>query len=62
MCMQHLLTYSLSYVAIATAVSAAGTMKMSVMGAALSAILVSLLSLLLTNSRYSCVQKRLPVL
>ena len=42
-CVQHLLTYSLSYVAIATAGSAAaGTMKMSVMGAALVAIFLSI--------------------
>ena len=32
--MQHILIHSLSYVATATAGSAAGTMKMSVIGAA----------------------------
>ena len=42
MCEQHILTYGLSYVAIATAGSAAGTMKMSVMGAALVAIFLSI--------------------
>ena len=43
MCEQHILTYGLSYVAIATTGSAAaGTMKMSVMGAALVAISLSI--------------------
>ena len=44
MYMQHLLTYSLSYVAIATtgSTSSAGTTKMSVMGAALVAIFLSI--------------------
>ena len=42
LCVQHILTYSLSYVAIATAGSAAGTMQMSVMGAALVAIFLSI--------------------
>ena len=41
MCMQHSVIYSLSYVAIATG-SAAGTTKMSVMGAALVAIFLSI--------------------
>ena len=41
--MQHILTYSPSYVAIATAGSAAaGTMKMSVMNAAPVAIFLSI--------------------
>ena len=43
MCVQHLLIYSVAYVAIVTAGSAAaGTMKMSVMGAALVAIFLSI--------------------
>jgi len=39
---QHLLTHSVSYVAVATVGSAAGTMKMSVMGAGLVAIFLSI--------------------
>ena len=41
MCVQHMLTPSVSYVVIATG-SAMGTMKMSVMGAALVAIFLSI--------------------
>ena len=37
-----MLPYSVSYVAIATTVSAAGTTKMTVMGAALVAIFLSI--------------------